>query len=198
MAETRALLLSPTSHALVAAFQPQGPAANWIQQMLAAPPAAARLIPEQRRGVLGITTRRSLVETLDTRLEFQTGRPFRLQIDAPVDGWLTLLQWGRSGCYGIELDDGVVSLNAVAAETLLPLRRPYFRENEVGPTRFVFLHSSVPLPPDVLLRLSMSACAPAALDGGALERLAHLASQADAIALTSLDVHFVAEDVGER
>lgn len=166
--------------------------------MLVAPPAVVRLIPEQRRGVLGITTRRSLVETLDARLELRTGRPFRLQIDAPVDGWLTLLQWGRGGCYGIELDDGVVSLNAVTAETPLPLSRPYFRENEVGTRRFVFLRSSMPLPPDVVSRLSTSACAPAALDGGALERLAHLASQADGIALTALDVHFVAEDGGER
>lgn len=189
-AETRALLLSASSQDLVVAFLSQGPRADWISLMLAARPAAVRLVPARKPGALSITTRRALVDSLDARLEFGVGQSFRLQIEAASDGWLTLLQWGRGGCHGVELDDDMITLHPIAAETLLPLRQPYFKESETGPKRFLFMRSRVPLPPDILSRLVTSARAPADLDGGTLERLAHLASQPEGIELTALDVHF--------
>lgn len=190
MAETRALVLSASLQDLVVAFLAQGPRADWISLMLAARPAAVRLLPARKPGTLSITTRRALVDSLDARLEFGVGQPFRLQIEAASDGWLTLVQWGRGGCHGVELDDDVISLHPIAGETLLPLRQPYFKESEAGPKRFLFMHSRVPLPPDLLSRLVTSARAPADLDGGTLERLAHLVSQPEGIELTALDVHF--------
>ena len=133
---------------------------------------------------------RRCLHLVGQRRALPPGQPFRLQIEAASDGWLTLVQWGRGGCHGVELDDDVISLHPIAGETLLPLRQPYFKESEAGPKRFLFMHSRVPLPPDLLSRLVTSARAPADLDGGTLERLAHLVSQPEGIELTALDVHF--------
>lgn len=188
--EARALLLSPLPQDLLEAFQPLSPHKDWVSLMLEAPPADVRLVPTKPPGSLSITSRRAMIDTLQARLEFPVRQQFRLEVVEPSDGWLTLLQWGRDGMHGVEIDDGAISLHPVTAKTLLPLRAPYFKESEAGVRRFLFLRSRVPLPLDIQSRLMTSAQAPADLGGGSLERLAHLVSRSSDFQLTSLDVHF--------
>jgi hypothetical protein len=142
--ETRALLLSPFPQDLLEAFQPLAPARDWVTLMLDTPAADVKLVEVKPPGSLGITSRRRALDTLEAQTSCPIWQLFRLEILEPSDGWLTVLQWGREGVYGVEIDDGAVSLHPMRAKTLLPLRPPYFREDAPGVRRYLFLRSRTP------------------------------------------------------
>jgi hypothetical protein len=190
-AEVRALLTSKHKQDLLAALIAGIPSMNWISRALEAEPSGAAIVAAGSPGVLDVTRRHKLFEASAGRVMFQVEARFRFKLERAWEGWLTPLQWSRSGWYGLEISDERASVSHVDFTGLLPLTVPFYCEDETGGHRYLFIYTAIPLPPEISSVLVTSARAPAPLDAGILDRLAHLADETAGFRLTFLDVTFV-------
>ena len=141
-----------------------------------------------------VTARRRVLEGVKGSVECPVGRDFRLKLETISPGWITVLQWGRSGWFALELDDKVVSLEPSQAGGMFPLHPPYYTESEPGERRYIFINTSVPLPLDLRASVLTLARGKVPLDVSTLDRFAHFAGEVRSnFRMNALDVHFVDE-----
>jgi len=126
---------------------------------------------------------------LNGSVEVPLNHYFRFKLKSIDPGWITALQWGQSGWFGLELSDESVSLERSEHEGTFPLKEPYYFETEAGLRRYVFITTPVPLPLDVLSKVKTSTFA-VPLDLSTLDRFAYLASEMPGFSINVLDVHF--------
>ena len=193
--ETRALLISRSAGALAEAFLSTGPAVDWISLALNATEGNVALVPA-RTAPFGVTARRRPLEELSGWVEFPVRREFRFSLAKSGPSWVTCVQWGRTGWFGIDVDDGNSCLDRTKQYGLVPSAPPYFSEDEPGMRRYLFLATPTPMPPDLLSRIALSARGPAALDVATLDRLAYLVGEMREFRMDALNVNFV--DPNER
>jgi hypothetical protein len=186
--EVRAMLLAPTEREILLALLSGGPEVDWLTRVLAAAPGQARLVRAERPGVMQVTTRRRAIESIQGQYVVPLREPFRLELDAAT-GWLCIVQWGRSGWFGMELADHTVAFRLQDTPCRIPPAPPYFEEDEPGARRYVLMRTQVPFPSDVIAVLSSSARTGASLDANVLVRLAHVAG-ASGVDMSVLDVLF--------
>lgn len=189
-AETRALLTSPSAGELADAFLSGAPPLDWVTLVLGAQPGGVMLLLARRPGVFRVTARRRVLEGIDGQVECPLNQYFQFKLKEIRPGWLTLLQWGQSGWFGLELADEVVSVEHSAHVGLLPVSPPYYIENEPGVRRYLFLTTPTPLPPALLSKIRTSARANVPLDVSVLDRLAHLFGKGHGLIMNALDVRF--------
>lgn len=194
--EVRAILLSHRVDDLFTAFQCTGPEIDWVSRMLDAPRASASIVSAYPSISMEITRRNVETQLADISgtVEFPTQVDFYIQLDTPLCGWLAILQWGSSGCFGMELGDGVAVVQLRNDVMKFPSAEPYFCEQELGIRHYIFLQSKVPFPVDLVSKLTISSRTPAALDVNVLDRLGHLSGNEHGMEVTSLPVRFVEED----
>jgi hypothetical protein len=193
-AEVRSMLLSETAEEIVWGFMSSGPRADWVSLMLNAREASASIVRVHKVTALDITTRHfpDLDPPDEEAEQFETQMEFRLKLNTSVPGgWLALVQWGRSGCFGMDLDNGKSVVMIDDKELILPAKEHYFREEEFGLRRYVFLESRDPFPADMMSKFATSAKVPAPLDVGTLDRLAHVVETNPGIQLSALCIRFV-------
>jgi hypothetical protein len=189
--EVRCWLLSPSHTGLVQALLSDAPAVDWLTLVLAAERSTATVICAG--GTRQPTMRRDPLDFLKTSCDVNVGQLFRLRLNIPATGWLCVVQWGRSGWFGLELADDLCVLLVEEGDCLLPPSPPYLRENEIGTRRYVLMHSAQPFPQDVTVTLLNSARPGAPLHADALVRLAHVVSTND-VRMTALDIAFTDAD----
>lgn len=188
-AEARSMLLAPTELDLMLAFVSGAPIQSWIRVVLAAQEADVTLLRAGPSRTLSVTARRRVFDNIHGAVSVPLGEQFRFEV-RPRLGWLTIIQWGADGWYGLDLDEGTVTLERDDGVVTLPPARPYFREEAAGMRRFLFIHTGEPLPPDVKEALLLSATAAVALDIAVLNRLAHIAASSPDFHIGTLDVMF--------
>jgi hypothetical protein len=189
--EVRAWLLSPSQKGIVQALLSDAPALDWMTLVLAAERSTATVI--SAGATRQATMRRDPLDFLESSCHLAVGQLFRLQLEIPSQGWLCVVQWGRSGWFGLELADGEAVLQVQEGKCLLPPDPPYLKERELGSRRFVLMHSAQPFPPDVTATLLNSARPGAPLHADALVRLAHVVSAND-VDMKNLDIDFTDMD----
>lgn len=190
LAETRALVVSPNAEDLAAAFRAGVPKLNWISFVLRAQPGGVGIVLwDDPDGFMVTARRRFLLDGLSGSIECPINHYFRFRLDAIDPGWTTVLQWGQSGWFGLELSDESVSLEHSEHGGLFPVYPPYYNENESGVRRYVFITTPAPLPPDLLSKL-LTSRANVPLDVSTLDRFAHVASEMAGFRINVLDVHF--------
>jgi hypothetical protein len=188
--EARALLLSPSHEGILFALLPGVPPTDWLTLVLGAEASTAEVIRAGRDGHRA-TIREDRLESLRGGCEVAVavGQQFRLGLSIPHDGWLSIVQWGKSGWLGLELADRKAMLQLKAGEHLLPPVPPYLKDTEVGIRRYILMHSQQPLPPDLASTLLNSALPVAPLSSDTLVRLAHFVG-ANQVDLKALDIDF--------
>jgi hypothetical protein len=186
--EVRALLLSPSHEGILFALLPGEPPTDWLTLVLGAEPSTAEVIRASRDGHRA-TIRRDPLESLRGSCEVAVGQQFRLGLSIPHAGWLSIVQWGKSGWLGLELADRKATLQLKEGEHLLPPAPPYLKDTEAGIRRYIFMHSQQPLPPDLASTLLNSALPVAPLSSDTLVRLAHFVA-ANQVELKALDIEF--------
>ena len=190
VAETRALILSPNANDLAAAFRASGPTVDWISLVLNAQLGGVVILLWDRASAFTVTARRRVLEGLNGSVKCPLNHYFRFKLESVNPGWVTALQWGQSGWFGLELSDESVSLEQSEHGGMFPLRPPYYKENEPGVRRYVFITTPVPLPPDLLAKLKTSTRGNVPLDVSTLDRFAYVGDEMPDFRINVLDVHF--------
>jgi hypothetical protein len=150
-----------------------------------------------RSDTFTITTRR-ILEGLNGSAKCPLNHYFRFQLEALDPGWVTALHWGQSGWFGLELSDESVSLERSEHKGIFPLTRPCYREDKPGLRRYVFITTPVPLPPDLLSKVTTSTRLKAPLDVSTLDRFAHVAGEMADFRMNFLDVRFTGRKADRR
>lgn len=191
--ETYALLTSPSADHLAAAFRSIGPKVDWLSLVENTERGGVSIVLWDRSDFT-VTVRQKTLEDVKGAVECPVGHHFRFKLKSIEPGWITALQCGRTGWFGLELDDGRVSLGSSEHQGMFPLHSPYYRENEPGERRYIFIATPVPLPGDLLSKVRLSSSATTPLDVSTLDRFAHLAGEMQpSFRMNVLDVRFVDE-----
>ena len=189
IAEARALILSPNVNDLAEAFRVSVPEIGWMSLVLKAQPGGIVIVLWEPPTDFTITARRRILNELNGSLKCPVNHYFRFKLKSIKPGWITALQWGQSGWFGLELGDDSVSLERSEHEGTFPLNEPYYFESEAGLRRYVFITTPVPLPLDVLSKVKTSTFS-VPLDVSTLDRFAYIASEMPGFSINVLDVHF--------
>jgi hypothetical protein len=190
--ETQALLLSPNVNDLATAFRASVPKVDWISLLLKAQLGGIVILLSADRDGFMVTARGTILAGLKGSVKCPVGQYFRFKLETISPGWITALQWGQSGWFGLELGDDLVALEQSQHGGMFPVWPPYYIENEPGIRRYMFINTSVPLPPDLLAKVKTSALLSVPLDVSTLDRFAHVAGEMRSdFRMNALDVHFI-------